>query len=392
VELENRLTEFRDELFILWNEGFQQIRDERLQSQRNPTLMEIFGVEEEEFSHSHFISWLLDPKASHGIGEVFLRKFIEKAAKEKKMSTDGIHFKNVHIEREKGGEEGIPDIVLGNESFDCLIENKIKSGEGRSVDENGKVVYQTERYYKEYKNKFRTNKKFFVFLTKEGTHSKCQEFVHLSYCDIRDILNSLRINVSRPYDYVIDDYIQNLEVNILSEFRGFSKKAQLYYEYLRDIEHVREEFDRDIKNLFESIHKIFSDKYDTKIWYGESFKDSFWMAKRTWLTEEKEGVYYGVTIDLSKDKPIRIRLGAEPTEFRKDFNREFYNLPEIREFRDDKIKRITTGKEYDATLVREFFELKFDDERYDKVVFDELKNFENKFTSMIDKIIKKVRK
>ena len=39
-----------------------------------PNIFEILRISKTEIRHSNFLSWLLNPKGSHGIGEVFLKK------------------------------------------------------------------------------------------------------------------------------------------------------------------------------------------------------------------------------------------------------------------------------------------------------------------------------
>ena len=44
-------------------------------------LFEAMGAVRQELRHSHFIAFLLDPSGSHGLGDVFLRKFLQESLK-----------------------------------------------------------------------------------------------------------------------------------------------------------------------------------------------------------------------------------------------------------------------------------------------------------------------
>ncbi len=43
-----------------------------------PNLFEILRIPRNEIRHSNFLSWLLNPKGSHGLGDIFLTRFVRK--------------------------------------------------------------------------------------------------------------------------------------------------------------------------------------------------------------------------------------------------------------------------------------------------------------------------
>ena len=50
-----------------------------------PNLFEILRITRTEIRHSNFLSWLLDPKGSHGLGDIFLTRFVRKIFYSDKM-------------------------------------------------------------------------------------------------------------------------------------------------------------------------------------------------------------------------------------------------------------------------------------------------------------------
>ena len=42
---------------------------------KNPNIFSILRISRNEIRHSNFLCWLLDPNQSHGLGDIFLKRF-----------------------------------------------------------------------------------------------------------------------------------------------------------------------------------------------------------------------------------------------------------------------------------------------------------------------------
>ena len=148
------------------------------------SLMKVFDIEYNEKAHSSFLAWLLDPQADHDLSDRFVKKFIFQAAsKVKELNLSNIDFRNLRIDREIPGDESRLDIRIRDpsDSFLCVIENKIFSGEG---------VDQTNRLYRDFHN--RAVNELFVFLSlNENVKPKNSNFIHMTYREILSIVKSL---------------------------------------------------------------------------------------------------------------------------------------------------------------------------------------------------------
>ena len=88
---------------------------------------------DEQF-HSNLLAWLLNPRGSHGLGDLFLQRFL--AASGAPRAILAAHRPSTVVRREKSlelhGEYGRLDIWMLNESanFVCAIENKVWAPEG----------------------------------------------------------------------------------------------------------------------------------------------------------------------------------------------------------------------------------------------------------------------
>ena len=339
--------------------------------------MEVLGVENTELPHTNFIAWLLTPEANHGLEEEFLKKFMEKISPE---FTQKLNYDNVVVKLEESGEQGRLDIRFGNNSFQCIIENKINSPEGAN---------QTTRYYNEYYEKLHAKNKFFVLLSKKGVPAKCDDFISLSYSDIRDILKTLEPIESKFGRLLIDDYIKNLEVNILQEFKGFRKKSKIYLDCFKDIKKVKKSWDKDVVQFFEVFNNKFIERYGQEKWKGKCDKKSFKMWRKRWNnSDEPHGVVYEVKFDIKSNRPLGIFLCTANVyrDYVDRFWSEFSNLPEIKNFEDQNIKKDESWNRF----YRLNIEISFNDKEFDETVFNWLKDFENKFTNLVNQAISKI--
>ena len=170
-------------------------------------LFSVLNIESKEATHTSLIADLLDPQGSHGQGDVFLKRFANLLAKQKQVSTfwknaeiptekevENTHVYtelNVGLHKVKGCDDKSSrlDILLSNDNFKIVIENKFDAGQGEK---------QLERY-NEYLEGFPN--KLLIYLTKTGKKYE-SEYVHEGehyFCitykdDILDWLNECLID------------------------------------------------------------------------------------------------------------------------------------------------------------------------------------------------------
>jgi len=132
-----------------------------------------------EIRHSNFLSWLMNPGESHGLGDYFLSSFLKKISF--KASSLGIEgpsvfdidswsFDDVEILREWRNIDLL--IRSDNRKFICIVENKITSREHSN---------QLIRYKDIVDKEFSAFQKLFVYLTVEGDIPSESEYIPLSY-------------------------------------------------------------------------------------------------------------------------------------------------------------------------------------------------------------------
>jgi len=146
-------------------------------------------IEDAEIRHSNILAWLLDPKESHGLGEVFLRRLLSNILLKGQTKVDGISAADVELMNFSGVEvlresQHIDILVVDrSDRVVLLIENKIRSGEG-----TGQLIRYRDAVAKQYSG-FRLVP---VFLTLEGGESedfKANSFISYSHSKMRAVLD-----------------------------------------------------------------------------------------------------------------------------------------------------------------------------------------------------------
>ena len=92
-------------------------------------VFDVFRLHGDEQFHSNLLAWLLDPRGSHGLGDLFLQRFL--AGSGAARAIRAAHRPSTVVRREKSlefhGEYGRLDIWMLNvdANFVCAIENKV---------------------------------------------------------------------------------------------------------------------------------------------------------------------------------------------------------------------------------------------------------------------------
>lgn len=343
-------------------------------------IMDVFGINKRELSHSAFLAWLLDPSETHDLGNAFLKGFLEKMVDKKQINN--ISFEKVKVVQEESGEESKPDIIVSNETFFLLIENKIDSSEGKE---------QTHRLHRDFHDETHPFE-LFVYLTPTEDRPNCKEFKPLDYYDIKDILNSLKPKNDK-IKYIIDEYVKNLKVNILSnEFEGFGEKAKLYFEHYDAVEEVWKSWSDNVERFFQAIDKKIQAQawYNPKCWWtlykGHNY---FLVSKEEWYPRDDTGVSFVVNINPpDKDTAITLKVyaegeKAEGKEWREKFNNEFW-----KNWEEEKKGDFETVHG-NATLIRRYLPLDFEGMKILDKVVSAIDDAVKRFTPLIDKCVKK---
>tara|TARA_B100000780_G_C21070589_1_gene430756 strand:- start:259 stop:1362 length:1104 start_codon:yes stop_codon:yes gene_type:complete len=151
------------------------------------SFFEHLGIADSERVHSEFISWLLSSECNV-IGNAEKINFIETLfglAKTDCIIKTGTEIDNI-------------DIFIETNNSVLIIENKIKSSQHSN---------QLERYKEFVEAKYPIKKHHFIYLTLVKENSIYNGWIHVSYSEILQELNKLKISESNRHSCFIEDYI-----------------------------------------------------------------------------------------------------------------------------------------------------------------------------------------
>ena len=212
IKTEKELKEKYDRL--LNNEDFDRL-DLGL---KNPNIFEILRISKSEIRHSNFLSWLLDTKGSHKLGDIFLKRFLREVFSSDKFNdidqvdVEGLNLNKVEILREWRNI----DVLIKLENVIVCIENKVLSSEHSN---------QLSRYKKIIESEFPKHKQTFVYLNPVGESSKeeSENYHPISYEFIIHTLTRIISIYGESMNSQVKNYIKDYITIIKRELMGTDK-------------------------------------------------------------------------------------------------------------------------------------------------------------------------
>ncbi len=172
-------------------------------------VFETIGFINQELTHSRFLAFLLDPRQSHGLGDVFLAKFLNEASLHLDLHDKDLDLTLVHREWQH------VDILLVNEThrFAVIIENKIWTTEHSD---------QLDRYYRIVRKGYPGWQVFGVYLTPYGSSPSHEAYSFLSYETVCEVLDEVleeagSMLASSDVRMSVEHYVQMVRRRILED-------------------------------------------------------------------------------------------------------------------------------------------------------------------------------
>ncbi len=187
-------------------------------------LFEAVGVVQHELRHSDFLAFLLDPSQNHGLGTIFLRKFLH-ALHVKEFDVDSLNLNQAYVLREW---HHIDILVLDEVNrVAVLIENKIGTGEHSD---------QLNRYYNDFHSFYPGYQLIALYLTPDGdlpisdTNHVYHAVSYTLVCEIvEQVVQDNRAVLSSEIVMALEHYAQMLRRHIVSD-SDFAKLCRSIYQ------------------------------------------------------------------------------------------------------------------------------------------------------------------
>ncbi len=226
------------ETFVLDNVELERLED--LLSQFN--IFEALGAVRVEARHSDFLAFLLDPRQNHGLGDIFLKRLLQRAVTRtggadspvSAIDLDVWDLNDTLVYRERGNI----DILLVNEPhrFAAVIENKIEAAEYSD---------QLARYHDWVEREYAGFKIIYLFLSASGELPSNSAYTPIDYdliCHLLEKLQETRESViGQDVHMGLAHYTQMLRRHIVSDSEAVELARRIYAKHKRALDFIFEQ-------------------------------------------------------------------------------------------------------------------------------------------------------
>ena len=321
---------------------------------KNPNIFQILRITNNEIRHSNFLSWLLDPKESHKLGDIFLKRFLREVFSSDKfgdidqVDVEGMDLSKVEIQREWKNI----DILIILEGVVVCIENKVLSKEHSN---------QLKRYKEIIEKQFPDYQQTFVYLTPDGEDSEeeTDTYEPISYEFIVDSLDRILSVYGESLNEQVKNYIKDYVTIIKRELMGtdklteLSKKIYQNHKELFDFinEHkpdIMDEMGVILKNQLKSKGYLIGSSSKKRVRFTtQSILDLTYINKNVKWWKNGESFLFEFILYEEKNKLI-FKVVISPSDKDYDVNRLKEMLLEIEDFAEPRGKKwlVTHRKNY----------------------------------------------
>jgi len=206
-------------------------------------IFEAIGAVRQELRHSDFLAFLLDPQQSHGLGDTFAKKLLQRVLLAYESASlpispidlDVWSFDHVLVLREWRDI----DILMVDEDqthqLVVIIENKIDSTEGTD---------QLKRYYERVQQDYPGWKTVGIYLTPEGDVPSNENYLPVSYgliCELVEAITESRASsLGEEVRILMDHYTRMLRRHIVSESEIDELCRRIYQKHRRALDLIYE--------------------------------------------------------------------------------------------------------------------------------------------------------
>jgi hypothetical protein len=196
------------ENFIVSNPDLERL--EALLAKFN--IFEAIDAVRQELRHSDFLAFLLNPSENHGLGDIFLKKFLMRVptdADNPSLSAIEIDVSNLQGAEIRREWRNIDILIHVHDSVSrlvCAIENKVYTTEHSD---------QLRRYREIVNREFAGYRLIFIYLTPEGDIPSDETYIPFSYTEIAKLVD----NVHQTYKSILDSEVYTLMAHYTTMLR-----------------------------------------------------------------------------------------------------------------------------------------------------------------------------
>lgn len=220
-------------------------------------IFEAIGMHRQEIRHSFFLKFLLDPTQSHGIGDIFLKRLLQKVLTEARGASIPISLIDLDVwdldDTEVRREWNSIDILALNATnkLAVIIENKVDSDEHSD---------QLNRYWSVVEQQYPGWHILGLFLTPDGGPPSDDRYLSVSYVTVANLIDALNVNrassLGNDLRTLLVHYTKMLRIHIVSDSEIDKLCLRLYHRHQRALDLIFERRPDRQKIIQESIEAM----------------------------------------------------------------------------------------------------------------------------------------
>ncbi len=199
------------ENFIVNNPDLEELEAELAEF----NIFEAIGAVRQELRHSDFLAFLLNPAQNHGLGDIFLKKFLMRVlvgTNDPPLSAVDIDVSDLYEAEIRREWRNIDILILNDPDNDrgnrlvCAIENKVDTTEHSD---------QLHRYREIVAKEFTEYRAIFIYLTPEDDKPSDEAYIPFSYTKVAELVN----DICRAYESTLGSDVRALMTHYTTMLR-----------------------------------------------------------------------------------------------------------------------------------------------------------------------------
>lgn len=224
-------------------------------------IFRVLGATYHELRHSNMLAWLLQPEESHGLRDLFLRRWLMRVLNDADeiagyvpdpAEIDIAQFVKVQVLREWASIDLLMLLdTLDGTHWIVAIENKVRATQGKE---------QLAAYRRRIEDAFPDKEyKLFLFLTKNPEKPKDRAYISADYRQVLEVLveciEERRENIGREPSVLLKHYQEILEEAFMDESRVAELARRVYRAHKQAIDTIIEHKPDTIFDLTETLKR-----------------------------------------------------------------------------------------------------------------------------------------
>ncbi len=282
-------------------------------------IFRVLRLEHYEIRHSNMLAWLLDPKESHGLDDVFLRRWLMRVLHDfnntdlQTIQVMSWEIRSVEVRREWKNIDVLVVITLGDgEKWVIALENKVGFKQGKA---------QLSRYQKKIDDEFNdTHRRLFIFLTRDGEQpaEDAKDYLMADYGQIHRALKD-SLGIKSPVlgfepKILIENYRRLLEEQFMEDSEIANLARKIYAQHKEALDLIIEHKPDWIRDLSDTLSKALKE-IETELSYSVIGVNKFYirLLPKSWNSPSNHGrgAWGGVNASVLLD----VNLGIDRVKF-----------------------------------------------------------------------------